>query len=134
MTRVRHEPRQIFVHAGRVVVRARLFETPLAGRIWSSLPIYDLAIAGKYSLSLAMPADFDAGPLGAGRAVVTPGELAYLPATKRILIGCGASPGSCADDVRSTDHAYVWGAALDDVRQLACLPHGQSVALLEAAS
>ena len=35
--------REIFIHAGRVVVRARLLDTPTAGRIWQTLPIYSTA-------------------------------------------------------------------------------------------
>ncbi len=134
MRRARHEPRQIFVHAGRVVIRARLRDTPLAGSIWSLLPFYGSANIQKPWLSLALPTGFDPGPLEEEPAVVSAGELAYRPATKQILIGQGMTPAPSADSVRLLEQAHVWAAALDDLGQLASLENGQSVALLEAAS
>ena len=66
--------REVLIRAGQVAIRARLFDTPTADRIWSALPIYGALLTlskfGKrFESGLYPDADGFGFPLYVGRGI-----------------------------------------------------------------
>jgi hypothetical protein len=125
--------REIFIHAGAVVIRARLLATPTADRIWAALPIYSTAETfGSGAVHFEIPVSSGREP--AARALVKPGEIAFQSDDDRVMIAFAKTPISRPGEIRLPSPSNVWAIALDDVGGLKGVVGGQRVALLEAAS
>ena len=124
--------RQIFVHAGKVVIRAVLLDTPTADRIWRTLPIYSTAEIWGEAVHFETHAD--TGRERGAKWNVSPGEIAFWSEQDRVIIGYGMTPLSRPGEIRLPSPCNVWAIALDDVGQLAAVRPGQKIAILEAAS
>ena len=124
--------RQIFVHAGQVVIRAVLLDTPTADRIWRTLPIY--STAETWGEAMHFETHAETGRERGATWNVSPGELAFWSEQDRVIIGFGMTPLSRPGEIRLPSPCNVWAIALDDVGQLAAVRPGQKIAILEAAS
>ena len=124
--------REIFIHAGRVVIRARLHATVTADRLWAALPLYSTAETFGRSVHFEVPVASGLEP--GARALVSIGEIAFLAAEQRIAIAFGATPISRPGEMRLASPGNLFATALDDVTRLAAVVAGQRVAVLEAAS
>ena len=124
--------REIFIHAGKIVVRARLLATPTADRIWTTLPIY--STAETWGRAVHFETHAESGRETGARALVKPGEIAFQAEDDRVYIAFGKTPISRPGEVRLPSPCNVWAIALDDVSALAAVQPGQKIAILEAAS
>lgn len=124
--------REIFIHAGKVVIRARLLDTPTADRIWATLPIY--STAETWGQSIHFETHVETGRERGAKWNVTAGEIAFWSEDDRVIIGFGMTPLSKPGEIRLPCPCNVWAIALDDVAQLAAVQPGQKIAILEAAS
>lgn len=129
---VRRPLREVFLHAGLVVIRARLLATPTADSIWAGLPIYGTAERRGDLVHFECRIAADGEPDASSR--VAAGLLAYWPDERRVLVGFGETRLSLPGEVRLPCVCNVWAVALDDVRQLATVESGQNISILEAAS
>ena len=124
--------REIFIHAGRIVIRARLLASPTAERVWRTLPIY--STAETWGEAVHFETHVDTGRERGAIWNVSPGEIAFWSEQDRVIIGFGMTPLSKPGEIRLPSPCNIWAAALDDVRQLAVVAPGQKIAILEAAS
>lgn len=124
--------REILISAGKVVIRARLLDTPTAQRIWEALPIYAAVQTWGEELYFMAPVSSEREP--DARDVVEPGEIAFWPDGDAIAIGFGPTPLSKTGEIRLASPSNIWALALDDVRQLRSVYAGERVAVLEADS
>lgn len=120
------------IRAGRVVIRARLAETPTADRIWQQLPIY--SSAEIWGGSLHFETHVETGRERGAKVAVKPGDIGYWIERDRIIIGYGATPTSKPGQIRMPSPVNVFAHALDDVSQLALVQPGERVAVLHADS
>ena len=126
-------PREVFIHAGRIVIRARLLDTATADRIWATLPIYSTAETwGQGAVHFETHAE--TGRERGAKWNVTAGEIAFWVEQDRVIIGFGETPISKRGEIRLPSPCNIWAVALDDVTQLAAVQPGQKIAILEAAS
>lgn len=124
--------REILIRAGKVVIRARLLDTPTAQRIWEALPIYAAVQTWGEELYFMAPVSSEREP--DARDVVEPGEIAFWPDGDALAIGFGPTPLSKTGEIRLASPSNIWALALDDVRQLRSVYAGERVAVLEADS
>ncbi len=117
--------RQLKMSIGAVTIRAELFETPTADAIWESLPFKSQARTWGDEVYFATPVkarlDKDA------RDVVEAGELAFWVEGDSIAIGFGRTPVSRENEIRLASPTNIWGRALDDVKKLRTVRHGDSI-------
>ncbi|MBV1694780.1 MAG: hypothetical protein KGP27_10010 [Hyphomicrobiales bacterium] len=132
MPRSRTPKREVVIRAGRVVIRARLAETPTADRIWQQLPIY--SSAEIWGGSLHFETHVETGRERGAKVAVKPGDIGYWIERDRIIIGYGATPTSKPGQIRMPSPVNVFAHALDDVSQLALVQPGERVAVLHADS
>lgn len=140
----RHEAREIFVHAGLVVVRARLLTTPAAELIWAALPIYSsIELPGgvvRADISVAAAARGLPKPQQDVSWAPAREELAIVRSASRVLICLGGSSRAPWPKAPASGRSFpdgsrlVFARAFDSVRPLLDLEKGRSIALLEAAS
>ncbi len=126
------EKRDIVIRAGRVVLRARLLETPTAALIWQQLPLY--STAETWGRSVHFKTEVEAGREPDTRAQVQPGDIAFWLEQDRIIIAFGRMPLSKADELVMPSPVNVWATALDDVAALARVQPGERVSVLHADS
>jgi hypothetical protein len=132
-SRRKSAPREIVIHAGIVVVRARLAATPTADRLWAALPLYSTVERwGQGAIHCAVPVETGLEPRA--RDVVKAGDIAFWIEEGRVLIGFGPTPLSRGGEIRLPSPANIWATALDDVTALAAIGGGEQIAILEADS
>jgi hypothetical protein len=119
--------RVIVIHAGSVAIRARLLDTPTAGRVWEALPIH--ASAQTWGREVYFDAPLASDLEAEARDVVTPGEIVFWTEGEAIAIGFGATPLSKNGEIRLASRCNVFALALDDVTQLQCVHAGESIAV-----
>lgn len=124
--------REIFIHAGKIVIRARLLDTPTADRIWRTLPVYSTAETWGQAIHFETRAE--TGRERGAKSNIAPGEIVFWSEEDRVIIGYGMTPLSRPGEIRLPCPCNVWAQALDDVAQLAVVQPGQKIAILEAAS
>ena len=124
--------REIFIHAGRIVIRARLLDTATAGRIWQTLPIYSTAETWGEAVHFETLAE--TGRETGAKSIVAAGEIAFWTERDRVIVGFGKTPLSKPGEIRLPAPCNIWAMALDDVAQLRAVQPGQQIAILEAAS
>lgn len=124
--------REVFIHAGQVVIRARLLATATADRIWTTLPIY--STAETWGQAVHFETHVETGRERGAKWNVAAGEIAFWSEQDRVVIGYGATPLSRPGEIRLPAPCNIWAIALDDVGQLAKVQPGQKIAVLEAAS
>ncbi len=125
-------PRDVFLHAGSVVVRLRLRDTPTADRIWTTLPVY--ATAETWGQSVHFETHVETGREADARQLLRPGDIAFSAEQDRIIVAWGPTPLSKPGEIRLPAPCNIWARALDDVAVLAAVQPGQKISLLEAAS
>lgn len=128
----RRESREVFIHAGNIVLRARLLDTPTADRIWTSLPFY--STAEIWGGLVHFETHVETGCEPDARQTIALGEIAFWVEEDRVLIGFGMTPLSHPGEIRLPSSCNIWAKSLDDVRQLAPTRPGQRISILEAAS
>lgn len=122
--------RVIVIRAGSVAIRARLLDTPTAGRVWQALPIY--ASAQTWGREVYFNAPLASDLEAAAKDVVAPGEIVFWPEGDAIAIGFGPTPLSKNGEIRLASRCNVFALALDDVQQLKSVHAGERIAVLEA--
>lgn len=130
--RTASEPREIFLHSGRIVVRARLLETLTSDRIRAMLPIY--STAETWGRSLLIATRLETGRERGAIAEIAAGDIAYWSERDRVIVAFGRTPLSLRDEIRLPAPCNVFARALDDVRAFAAIQPGAKIAILEAAS
>jgi uncharacterized protein len=126
----RAQRREIVIRAGRAVIRARLFDTETANRIWEQLPLY--TTAETWGHAIHFETHVETGRDAKATANVTAGQIAYWSEQDRILIGFGETPLSTPGEIRLPSPCNIWAMALDDVAALAIVQPGERVAVLKA--
>ena len=128
----RWKAREVLIRAGGVAVRARLFDTPTADRVWSVLPIYSSVETWGDALHFETRAE--SGREAEAPTVIKAGEIAYWCERDRIIIAWGPTPLSRAAELRLPAPSNVWAVSLDNVEALAVVKPGEQVAVLVAES
>jgi uncharacterized protein len=124
--------RQIVIRAGKIVVRARLLDTPTADRIWAQLPLY--STAERWGEALHFETTIETGREGTATRNLAIGDIGYWTEDDRIIIGFGMTPLSKAGEIRMPSPVNVWARALDDVTALTIVRAGERVSVLHADS
>lgn len=132
MRRPGHGKREILIRSSGVIIRARLLDTPTAGRVWLALPIY--STAETWRGAVAFETHVETGLEPAARALVVPGEIALRADDDRIWIAWSPTPISRAGEIRLPAPSNIWARALDDVAALAIVRPGEQIAVLVAES
>jgi hypothetical protein len=122
--------REVVITVGRVSIRAVLFDTPTAERIWVALPLYSTAETWGESVHFETPVE--CGRDRTARLNVQPGDICFWGEDDRVIIGFGATPISRPDEIRLPRPCNVFARALDDVRRLAAVTPGEKVSLVRA--
>jgi hypothetical protein len=128
----RSAKREIVIRAGRVVVRARLLETPTADRVWTQLPIY--SAANLWGQSLHFETHVETGREPSARRSIKAGEIAYWVEDDRVIIGWGPTPISRDGEIRLPSPANVFAVAIDPVAAFAAVRPAERVSILPADS
>ena len=128
----RLEKREVLIRAGKVVIRARLLDTPTADRVWATLPIY--STAETWGASIHFETRVETGRETGARWSVVPGDIAFWVEDDRIVIGFGPTPISRPGEIRLPAPCNVWAKALDDVTALAAVRPGEQASVLVAES
>ncbi len=127
--------RKIVIRAGGVAIRAKLLDTPTAGRIWAALPISASARTWGEEVYFDAPVGVGAGAEPDARVVCKAGDIVFWPDGDAIAIGFGPTPLSrTRDEIRLAGPCNVWAQALDDVRQLKTVHPGVAISVHEADS
>lgn len=117
--------RRLRIRIGPVQFEAELLDTPTADAIFASAPFTSAAQTWGEEVYFATPVrvEREAG----AKAVVDRGELAFWVEGHSIAIGFGRTPISIGDEIRLATPTNVWGRALDDVRALRRVRHGDPI-------
>ncbi len=118
--------RTVEIRAGRVSVRARLFATPTADRIWHALPIFSTAQLwgqGEVFFETAVESGRERG----AKTIVTAGEIIFAPDRDVIGIAFARTPTSKSGELRLWSPSNVWAEALDDVSVFHSVRPGEKV-------
>lgn len=124
--------REIVIRAGKVVIRARLLDTPTADRIWNQIPIY--SSAEPWGQSIHFETTIETGREAAAKQNVKAGDIVYWAEDDRVIIGWGMTPISKAGEIRMPSPVNIFARALDDVAALAAVRPGERVSILHADS
>ena len=124
--------REIVIRAGKVVIRARLLETPTAERLWNQLPIY--SSAEPWGQSIHFDTTVESGREPAAKQNVKAGDIGYWVEDDRIVIAWGMTPISKAGEIRMPSPVNIFARAIDDVAALAAVGPGERVSILQADS
>ncbi|MGE0746285.1 MAG: cyclophilin-like fold protein [Rhodospirillales bacterium] len=117
--------RRLRIRIGQVQIEAELLDTPTADAILASVPFTSAAQTWGEEVYFATPVrvEREAG----AKSVVDRGELAFWVEGHSIAIGFGRTPISIGDEIRLASPTNVWGRALDDVRALRRVRHGDPI-------
>lgn len=126
------QARIIVIRAGKVVIRARLLDTPTADRIWSQIPIY--SSAEPWGQSIRFETTIETGRDANARQTVKAGDVVYWVEDDRVVIAWGPTPISKAGEIRMPSPVNIFARALDDVAALAAVGPGERVSVLHADS
>jgi uncharacterized protein len=119
--------RIVEIRAGRVVIRARLLDTPTADRIWRALPIFSsVEIWGQ---EIHFGTEIESGRERGARVLANPGDIAWIPEQDWVSIIYGPTPTSKKGELRLWSPANIWAQALDDVAVLQAARPGETVSL-----
>jgi uncharacterized protein len=119
--------RIVEIRAGRVVIRARLLDTPTADRIWRALPIFSsVEIWGQ---EIHFETEVESGRERGARVLANFGDVAWIPEQDWISIIYGPTPTSKTGELRLWSPANIWAQALDDVAVLQAARPGETVSL-----
>lgn len=124
--------REIVIRAGKVVIRARLLDTPTADRVWNQIPIY--SAAEPWGQSIHFETTIETGREATAKQNVKAGDIVYWVEDDRVIIGWGMTPISKAGEIRMPSPVNVFARALDDVAALAAVRPGERVSVLQADS
>jgi hypothetical protein len=108
-----------------VELQAELLDTPTADAIFNSVPFTSAAQTWGEEVYFAAPVRVDRE--ADAKAVVSPGELAFWVEGHSIAIGYGRTPISIGEEIRLASPTNIWGRALDDVRLLRSVRHGDPI-------
>ncbi|MEO1767100.1 cyclophilin-like fold protein [Thiobacter aerophilum] len=124
--------RRIRIQVGRVVLTARLRNTPTADAVWTALPLSSTAETWGdevyFSVPLSVPLEKDA------RQILEPGEIAFWVQGQAIAIGFGPTPVSRAGEIRLVTRCNVWADAEGDVTSLRAVHAGDGVTVRVAGA
>ncbi len=124
--------RVIVIRVGSVSIRAKLLDTPTAGRVWQALPI--CAPAQTWGREVYFNAPLSSALETDAKDVVTAGEIVFWPEGDAIAIGFGPTPLSKNGEIRLASRCNVFALALDDVAQLKSVHAGEHIAVDRAGS
>lgn len=124
--------REIVIRAGRIVIRARLLDTPTAERIWNQIPIYSSAVPWGHSIHFETT--IESGREPGARQNVKAGDIVYWVEDDRIIIAWGMTPISKDGEIRMPSPVNIFARASDDVAALAAVRPGERVSILHADS
>ena len=100
-------PNYIQITAGKIQVKAEIFNTPTAQEIVKALPIKSQVNrwGGEiyFTIPISIPIEKDS------RDVLEPGELGYWPNGNAFCIFFGSTPASQGDECRAASNVNVFG-------------------------
>lgn len=120
-------PRHVLIRAGRVSVRAELYATPTADRIWAALPLHSTAETWGQAIHFETP--IETGRDRSARLLGTLGDICFWTEDDRVLIAFGPTPISRPGEIRLPRPCNVWAKALDDVTLLKDVTPGEKVSV-----
>ncbi|WP_295558247.1 cyclophilin-like family protein [uncultured Hyphomicrobium sp.] len=120
-------PRHVLIRAGRVSVRAELYATPTADRIWAALPLHSTAETWGQAIHFETP--IETGRDRSARLLGTLGDICFWTEDDRVLIAFGPTPISRPGEIRLPRPCNVWAKALDDVTLLKDVAPGEKVSV-----
>ncbi len=126
------EAREIVIRAGKVVIRARLLDTPTAERIWNQIPIY--SSAEPWGQSIHFETTIETGRDPNARQNIKAGDIVYWVEDDRIILAWGMTPISKQGEIRMPSPVNIFARAIDDVSALAAVRPGDRVSVLHADS
>ena len=126
------EAREIVIRAGKVVIRARLLDTPTAERIWNQIPIY--SSAEPWGQSIHFETTIETGRDASARQNIKAGDIVYWVEDDRIILAWGMTPISKEGEIRMPSPVNIFARAMDDVSALAAVRPGERVSVLHADS
>ena len=126
------ESREIVIRAGKVVIRARLLDTPTAERIWNQIPIY--SSAEPWGQSIHFETTIETGRDANARQNIKAGDIVFWVEDDRIILAWGMTPISKEGEIRMPSPVNIFARAIDDVSALAAVRPGERVSVLHADS
>lgn len=124
--------RIVVLIAGRVGVRARLASTTSADLIWAALPLYGAVEPWGDAIHFEVPVF--AGRDRTARLQARLGDICLWCEERRVIVACGPTPISAANEIRMPAPVNVVATALDDVGLLRGVRVGEKVTLTRGQS
>lgn len=120
--------REIIIESGAVAIRARLLETQTADILWRALPLHSTAEIWGEEVHFDVPIEsyLESG----AKALVSVGEIAFLPDGDAISVPYGRTPISKPGEVRLWSPGNVFAVALDDVTRLRVVHVGSQISMV----
>ena len=109
-------PNYIQIKAGKIRVKAEIFNTPTAQEIGKALPIKSQVNrwGGEiyFTIPISIPIEKNS------RDVLEPGELGYWPTGNAFCIFFGSTPASQESECRAASNVNVFGKVIGDLSPL----------------
>ena len=120
-------PRWVLITAGRVALRAELYETKTADRIWAQLPLYSTAETWGAAIHFETPVE--TGREASAKTLSTPGDICFWTEDDRVIIVFGPTPIAQSGEHLLPKPCNVWAKTRDDVSLLRSVTPGEKVSV-----
>lgn len=119
--------RRLMIESGGTRLIVELLETPSADAIYDAAPFAAQAQTWGDEVYFEAPLNLDLE--GDARDVMAPGEIAFWTQGQCIAIAFGPTPVSVGDELRLAAPCNVWARAVGDVKTMAAVAQGDTIAV-----